>query len=229
MLSLYHNTRGEFFVDRADAAGIGKDSFFRLTFGCLFLDYDLDGWEDLLTANGHIMDDIHEYDKKLAYAQPALLFHNEGNGRFVSISSDTAPDLFIPMVGRGLASADIDNDGDLDVLITQNNAAPHLLRNDCALRNHWLQVATLGTKSNRNGYGTLLLVKTGRSTQSKTVKSSSSYCSQSQNQVMFGLGRDNRVDLLEARWPSGLHEEYRDIQADQRILLTEGRGWRKQP
>jgi hypothetical protein len=229
MLSLYHNTRGEFFVDRADAAGIGKDSFFRLTFGCLFFDYDLDGWEDLLTANGHIMDDIHEYDKKLMYAQPALLFHNEGNGRFASIPSDTAPDLFIPMVGRGLASADIDNDGDLDVLITQNNAAPHLLRNDCALRNHWLQVATLGTKSNRNGYGTLLLVKTGKSSQSKTVKSSSSYCSQSQSQVMFGLGRDNRVDLLEAQWPSGLHEEYRDMQADQRILLTEGRGWRKQP
>jgi hypothetical protein len=83
------------------------------------LDYDLDGWEDLLTANGHIMDDIHEYDKKLTYAQPALLFHNEGNGKFASISSDMAPDLFIPLVGRGLASADIDNDGDLDVLITR--------------------------------------------------------------------------------------------------------------
>src|SRR5262245_4564569 len=130
MLSLYHNTRGEYFVDQAETAGIGKDSFFRLSFGCLFLDYDLDGWEDLLAANGHIMDDIHEYDSKLTYAQPALLFHNEGDGKFVLVPDDAAPDLFIPLVGRGLASADIDNDGDLDVLITQNNGAPRLLRND---------------------------------------------------------------------------------------------------
>src|SRR5262249_32309232 len=155
-LSLYHNTRGDYFVDRADTAGISKDSFFRLTFGCLFLDYDLDGWEDLLAANGHIMDDIHEYDSKLTYAQPALLFHNEGGGKFALVPDGAAPDLFIPMVGRGLASADIDNDGDLDVLITQNNGAPRLLRNDRLPSNHWLQVATVGTRSNRNGYGTIL-------------------------------------------------------------------------
>jgi hypothetical protein len=228
MLSLYHNTRGEFFVDRADAAGISKDSFYRLTFGCLFLDYDLDGWEDLLTANGHIMDDIHEYDSKLTYAQPALLFHNESDGKFVSIPNDVAPDLFIPMVGRGLASADIDNDGDLDVLITENNGAPRLLRNDRPLSNHWLQVMTVGTRSNRNGYGTLLTIRAGNLIQTKTAKSSSSYCSQSQNQVVVGLGRESRIDTLEVQWPSGLKEEYRNLPADQRILFTEGRGWRKQ-
>lgn len=228
MLSLYHNSRGEFFVDRAETAGIGKDSFFRLTFGCLFFDYDLDGWEDLMAANGHIMDDIHEYDSKLTYAQPALLFHNGGNGQFAAIPSEKAPDLFIPMVGRGLASADIDNDGDLDVLITQNNGVPRLLRNDCNLRNHWLQIATVGTRSNRNSYGTLLFVKTGKATQTKTVKSSSSYCSQSQSEVTFGLGRDViRVDALEVHWPSGTKEEYRDLPVDQRITLTEGRGWKK--
>jgi hypothetical protein len=225
MLSLYHNSRGEFFVDRADTAGIGKDSFFRLTFGCLFLDYDLDGWEDLMTANGHIMDDIHEYDSKLSYAQPALLFHNEGNGQFATIPNERAPDLFVPMVGRGLASADIDNDGDLDVLISQNNGHPRLLRNDCNLRNHWLQIATVGTRSNRNGYGTLLVVRTGKATQTKTVKSSSSYCSQSQNEVTFGLGSEPaRVDVLEVHWPNGTKEEYRDLAIDQRITVTEGRG-----
>jgi len=229
MLSLYHSTRGEYFVDRADTAGIAKDSFFRLSFGCLFLDYDLDGWEDLLAANGHIMDDIHDYDSKLTYAQPALLFHNEGDGKFVLVPDNAAPDLFIPMVGRGLASADIDNDGDLDVLITQNNGAPRLLRNDRASSNHWLQVATVGTRSNRNGYGTVLTVKAGNLSQTKTVKSSSSYCSQSQNQVVFGLSRESRVDTIEVQWPSGLKEEYRNLPADQRISFTEGRGWRKQP
>ena len=115
------------------------------------------------------------------------------------------------------------------MLFTQNNGVPRLLRNDGTLSNHWLEVATVGTRSNRNGYGTLLLLKTGKSTQTKTVKSSSSYCSQSQSQVMFGLGRDSRVDALEAQWPSGLKEEYRDLPADQRIVLTEGRGWRKGP
>jgi hypothetical protein len=228
MLSLYRNTRGEYFVDQADTAGIGKDSFFRLSFGCLFLDYDLDGWEDLLAANGHIMDDIHEYDSKLTYAQPALLFHNEGNGKFLLVPDGAAPDLFNPMVGRGLASADIDNDGDLDVLITQNNGTPRLLRNDRAFSNHWLHVATVGTRSNRNGYGTVLTVRAGSLTQTKTVKSGSSYCSQSQSQVVFGLGRESGVDWLEVQWPSGLREEYRNLPADQRISLTEGRGWRKQ-
>ncbi len=226
-LSLYHNTRGEFFVDKADTARIARDSFYRLTFGCMFFDYDLDGWEDLLTANGHIMDDIHEYDSKLTYAQPALLFHNEGDGKFGSIPNQTAPDLFVPMVGRGLASADIDTDGDLDVLITQNNGAPRLLRNDQPFSNHWLQVAVVGVRSNRNGYGTLLTVKAGRLTQTKTVKSSSSYCSQSQSPVVFGLGRESRVDTLEVQWPSGLKEEHPDLPANQRIILTEGRGWRK--
>jgi len=228
MLSLYHNTRGEFFVDQADTAGIGKDSFYRLTFGCLFLDYDLDGWEDILAANGHIMDDIHEFDSKLTHAQPALLFRNQGDGKFISIPTDGAPDLFIPMVGRGLASADIDNDGDLDVLMTQNNGAPRLLRNECPRSNHWFQVTTVGSQSNRNGYGTVLTVKAGRLAQTRTVKSSSSYCSQSQSQVVFGLGRESRIDTLQVRWPSGLKEEYRNLPADQRISLTEGRGWRKQ-
>ncbi len=227
MLSLYRNVRGQFFVDSADSVGIAKDSFYRLTFGCLFFDYDLDGWEDILAANGHIMDDIHQYDSKLTHAQPALLFHNQGDGKFTSVATESAPDLFIPMVGRGLASADIDNDGDLDVLITQNNGAPRLLRNDGAITNHWLQVTAVGTRSNRNGYGTLLNLKAGKLIQTKCVKSSSSYCSQSQRQVVFGMGREARVDTLEVQWPSGLKEEYRGLQADQKIILTEGHGWRR--
>ncbi|MEW5978456.1 MAG: CRTAC1 family protein [Acidobacteriota bacterium] len=228
-LSLYHNIRGEFFVDRADTVGISRESFFRLTFGCLFLDYDLDGWEDLLTANGHIMDDIHSYDSKLTYAQPALLFHNEEGGKFTSIPAQAAPHLFTPAVGRGLASADIDNDGDLDVLLTQNNGTPRLLRNEGQFSNHWLQISTVGTRSNRNGYGAFLSLSTGKSIQTRTVKSSSSYCSQSDSLVSFGLGRNSRVDRLEILWPSGIKEEYRDLPVDQRIVLTESRGWSKWP
>ena len=228
-LSLYHNNRGIFFVDEAEAANIAKESFFRLTFGCIFLDYDLDGWEDLMTANGHIMDDIHEYDSKLTYAQPALLFHNQGNGKFASISAESAPDLFEAMVGRGLASADIDNDGDLDVVLCQNNGPPRLLRNECNRVNHWIQVATVGTKSNRNGYGATLRIKAGKWSQAKTVKSSSSYCSQSQSDLVFGLGQDDRIASLEIEWPSGLKETYRNLQADQKIVLTENHGWRKRP
>src|SRR5262249_40439445 len=111
--------------------------------------------------------------------------------------------------------------------ITQNNGAPRLLRNDCNLPNHWLQIMAVGTRSNRDGYGALLMLKMGKSTQTKTVKSSSSYCSQSQSQVVFGLGPDDRVDTLEVHWPSGLKEEFHGLLADQRIVLTEGRGWRK--
>lgn len=160
---------------------------------------------------------------KVKYRQPPLLFRNMGKGQFADVSNSAGPDFSRPMVGRGAAYADIDHDGDLDILITGNAGPAVLLRNDGGSRNHWLRVKLTGTKSNRGGIGAVVRVKTPAGVQSRTVHSGSSYCSQSELVLTFGLGQDTRVSEVEVAWPSGVAQRIASPKTSQTIEIIESR------
>jgi hypothetical protein len=199
------------FADEAIKQGVGAASRLSLTFGVFFFDYDLDGWLDLLTANGHIEDGIHRVQGNQRHRQPAQLFWNVGRHRpdrgFLPVSAAQAgPDLFQPIVGRGSAYADIDRDGDLDVVLTQINGRPLLLRNDQRLDHAWVRLRLHGTRSNRDAIGAWIRLRSGASIQWRQVMPTRGYLSQSELPVTFGLGRAKRVDELEIIWPSGIRQ-----------------------
>jgi len=212
MLGLYHNEGNGLFVDEAPRSTLGRASLLSLTFGLFFFDYDLDGYLDLFTANGHIEEEIGRVQPKVQYAQLPLLFHNSGKGKF-----DPVPAFTKPLVARGAAYGDFDRDGDLDILISTNNGAPVLYRNDGGNRNHWLRVHLTGTKSNRDGIGAV--VRLGA--QQQTVHSGSSYCSSSDLALTFGLGADASPVTVEVAWPSGAKQRLTNVKPDQHLNVTE--------
>jgi len=224
MLALYHNEGNGVFVDEAPASAVGRESLLTLTFGVFFFDYDLDGLPDIFAANGHIEEEIGRVQPRVHYRQAPLVFHNLGGGKFAPVTAKLGPDLGKPLVARGAVYGDIDHDGDLDVLVTTNGGPPHLYRNDGGNRNHWLSVRTVGTKSNRDGIGAVVRVTTAAGRQWQMVRSGSSYCSQSDLAVTFGLGRESRVATLEIDWPSGARQVLQNVPADQFLTVTEGRG-----
>jgi hypothetical protein len=195
------------FIDEAIAEGIGPASRLLLKFGIFFFDYDLDGRLDLLSCNGHLDEDIVKLQQSQHYAQPAQLFWNCGanSGASFMVSSPAAsgPDLFKPIVGRGSAFADIDGDGDLDVVLAQIAGPPLLIRNDQQLHRHWLRLKLVGTKSNRDAIGAWVMVRAGGQTQSRQVMPTRSYLSQSELPLTFGLGNADKVDEVEITWPDG--------------------------
>lgn len=216
------------FADEAIPEGIGPASRLLLKFGVLFLDYDLDGWLDLLSANGHLEDDISRIQQSQSYRQPAQLFWNSsgagGGGGFAEIKADKAgPDLFKPIVGRGSACADIDGDGDLDVLLIQAHGPPLLLRNDQSLRHHWARFRLEGTKSNRDAIGAWVRLQAGGVTQWRQVMPTRSYLSQSELTVTFGLGRSDQIDDVEVHWPSGRVQTIASPPVDTLTRLVEPR------
>lgn len=223
MLGLYHNEGVGLFIDEAPTSAVGQASLLTLAFGCFFFDFDLDGWVDLFVANGHVADDIHRVQQQVTYAQPPHLFRNVNGNWFEEVTHRVGNELSRPLVARGAAYADIDNDGDLDLLVTTNGGPAHLFRNEGGERHHFLKFHTIGTRSNRDGIGTKIVIhlSDGRK-QWRRVKSGMSYCSQSERTVTFGLGRDESVDRVEIFWPSGLVEQMGRVQANQRILLREG-------
>lgn len=224
MLALYHNEGSGVFVDEAPASAVGRASLLTLTFGVFFFDYDLDGLFDLFAANGHIEEEIGRVQPRVSYKQPPLLFRNLGGGKFEPVASKLGPEFNRPVVARGAAYGDYDKDGDLDVLLTTNHGPAHLFRNDGGNRNNWLSVRTVGAKSNRDGIGTVVRVASptaGR--QWNTVRSGSSYCSQSDLALTFGLKKDARA-TLEIEWPSGQKQRLADVPANQFITVEEGRG-----
>ena len=226
-LSLYRNEGSGLFSDNSVASGIASPSASSLTFGTLFFDYDLDGLPDILAVNGHVADDIGVVQPTIHYAEPPLLFHNKGNGRFEDFTDKVGTDLRQPIVGRGAAYADFDNDGDLDLVLTTNNGPAKLLRNDNGNQNDMLRVRTIGTRSNRDGIGAKITVTTSEGWHlTKMVKSGSSYLSQSEMPVTFGLGKPeaNKGVSLEIVWPSGKKESARNIQPNQFLTLEEGKG-----
>jgi hypothetical protein len=226
-MALYHNDGSGLFTDEAGSGGIARISLKSLTFGTFFFDYDLDGLPDVLAINGHVSDDISVIQPTLKYAQPPHLFRNLGNNKFEEVTARLGPALPRAIVGRGAAYADFDNDGDLDLVITANNGLARLLRNDNGNQNDMLRVKTVGTRSNRDGIGAKVTVTTGGGKRLfGMVKTGSSYLSQSELPLTFGLGKPDpgKTVSLEITWPSGHKDAISGIKPNQFITLREGKG-----
>jgi len=222
MVSLYHNEGSGFFIDDAPVSSIGPASLLSLTFGCFFFDFDLDGYLDIFTANGHVENEISRVQKRVSYAQPPQLFRNLDGRRFKEVTLTMGQEFAKPLVARGTAYADYDNDGDLDILVTTCGGPPRLFRNDGGNRNNWLAVELKGKESNRDGIGSTVILRSGGKQQRKMVRTGGSYCSQSQLRLTFGLGSVIRVDSLEIRWPSGTIQVVEHPAINQLIRVEEG-------
>jgi enediyne biosynthesis protein E4 len=223
MLGLYHNEGNGLFVDQSSSSPVGRASLLSLSFGVFFFDYDLDGYPDIFAANGHIDEQIGRVQPKVSYSEPPLLFRNLGNGKFANVTAEMGAAFNRPIVARGAAYADFDRDGDLDVLISTNNGPAYLFRNDGGNRNHWLSVRLAGTKSNRDGIGAVVRLQSASGKQWSMVRSGSSYCSQSDLALTFGLGQDTSA-ALEIEWPSGSKQQIGNVPADQFLSIDESRG-----
>jgi hypothetical protein len=224
MSSFYVARRGlPLFTDEAIVSGIGAESRQALSFGLFFFDYDLDGRIDLLQTNGHVEDEINVVQPSQHYEQPTQLFWNCGPDcarNFVHVPLASTGDLGQPVVGRGTAYGDIDQDGDLDVVITQVNRAPLVLRNEQALGHHWLRVKVAGVGLNRDALGARVELESDGVTQSRTVMPSRSYLAQVELPVTFGLGKHTRVDRVTVTWPDGTSRRLDDVPADQVLVVT---------
>lgn len=228
-MALYRNEGSGLFTDDAPTSGIGKMSAQSLTFATFFFDFDLDGLLDIFAANGHVSDDIAVVQPNVKYAQAPHLFRNKGKKKFEEVTGRLGRALQRPIVGRGAAYGDMDNDGDLDLLLTVNNGPARLLRNDNANQNDLIRVRTVGTKSNRDGIGAKVTLKSpgGSGRLMQMVKTGSSYCSQSEFPLTFGLGKPDapgKLYTLEIVWPSGHTEVLQNVAANQSIVVQEGKG-----
>ena len=223
MFSLFSALAGRLFTYATPESGIGSATLPFVGFGAVFLDVDHDGLLDLAFANGHMLDNPAQFRAGAAHAQRNLLFRNTGGRRFANVTADAGPGFAIEKVSRGLAAGDIDNDGDLDLLVTNNGQRADLLRND-SRHGRALLVRLIGTKSNRDGIGARVRLTAAGRTQMREVKAGSSYLGQNDLRVHFGIGTAARVDQLEVRWPSGRVDVVRDIQADRLISIQEGAG-----
>ncbi len=223
MMAVYENNGNGLFADTASAGPIGRATLTSLTFGTFFFDYDLDGYPDIFAANGHLEPDIHKFSPNLQYAQPPQLFHNVG-GHFEDASHSVGADFARPIVGRGAAYADFDHDGDLDILINTNNGPAVLLRNDNGTKNHWISVRLIGRKSNRSGLDAVVRVESASGKQWQTVHSGSSYCSQSDLTLTFGLKEDKAATRIRVEWPSGKTQEFANVAANRLLTIDEAAG-----
>jgi hypothetical protein len=225
-MALYSNDGSGLFTDEASKSGIGKMSAQSLTFAVFFFDYDLDGLLDVFAANGHVSDDISVVQPNVKYAQAPHLFHNKGKKKFEEMTGKLGRALQRAIVGRGAAYGDFDNDGDLDLLITSNNGPARLLRNENANQNDLVRVKTVGTRSNRDGIGAKVTLKTAKTKLFNLVKTGSSYCSQSELPLVFGLGppEEGRVLSLEISWPSGAKDTISNFKPNESLTVQEGKG-----
>lgn len=228
MLSLYHNEGKGLFVDEAPRSEIGRNSLLTLGFGCFFFDYDLDGWPDILIANGHIDGDIQRVQPNVKYAMPPHIFRNLGKGNFQEVTKSLGAGFATPRVGRGAAYGDINNDGRLDLLLSTNGGPVFLFENEFtgnpAAANKSLRIKLIGTKSNRDGIGTVVKLTAGGESQSEMLRSGSSYLSASELVLTFGLAMHEQADSIEIRWLSGQVDKLANVAAGQTITVTEGKG-----
>jgi enediyne biosynthesis protein E4 len=227
--SLYHNLGNATFEDTTFTGGLGKHTQY-LGWGCGFFDFDNDGWPDVLICNGHVYPEVEQLTTEAGYPQRKLLYKNLRNGKFEDVSLNAGTGISVPTASRGCAFGDFDNDGDLDIVVNCVNDFPQLLRCDSRLKNNWIKVRTIGTKSNRSGIGARLRCVTRVAGQEKPhsqideVRSGGGYFSQNDLRVHFGIGIADKVELLEIRWPSGQVDTLKDLKANQLYYVTEGRG-----
>lgn len=218
--ALYRNDGNELFTYATNISGLGMITRLHSGWGVRFLDYDNDGWKDLLVAQGHDMDTIQLSYPNLRYSEHPLLMRNE-NGRFVDMSSAAGEAFQHYWVARGLAIGDIDNDGRVDAIVTTNEGPVHLLRNQSNTGNHWLTVQLVGRKSNRDGIGAEVQLTTAKAIQYATVTTAGSYLSSSDKRVHFGLGNETKILSVVVRWPSGIIQHLTSPHCDQLLKVTE--------
>jgi hypothetical protein len=227
--SLYRNLGGATFEDATFPAGLGKHTQY-LGWGCGFFDFDNDGWPDILICNGHVYPEVEQLRTEAGYEQRKLLYRNLRNGKFEDISESAGPGISVPSASRGCAFGDFDNDGDVDFVVNCVNDVPQLVRCDSSLDNTWIKIRTIGTKSNRSGIGARLRCVVEMPGEVKPhqqideVRSGGSFFSQNDLRVHFGLGRAQKVDLLEIHWPSGVVDTLKDVAVNQLVYVKEGEG-----
>ena len=222
--TLYHNEGSGFFADVTTLAGIGEVTYSYLGWGIAFFDYDNDGYKDIFVANGHVLDNITEVDRSTTYPQRNLLFRNLGDGTFEDVSNQSGIGLSLQKVSRAAAFGDYDNDGDLDILVTNWNQTADLLRNEYGNLNNWIQIDVVGTKSNKSGIGTRIKLIIGDSKQYQEVQSGGSYLSFNDLRAHFGVGNAKKIDLIEIHWPSGHVDQYENLAVNYRFVATENVG-----
>jgi hypothetical protein len=222
--NLYHNNGDGTFSDVTFASGVGINNSY-VAWGCGFLDYDNDGWPDLMQINGHVYPEIEGHDIGQTYKNPRLVYRNLGKGQFKDVSREMGPGITERFSSRGAAFGDYDNDGDIDVLVLNMNDLPSLLRNDGGNRQNWIKIKLIGTHANRTAIGTRVRVVTGRHAQINEVHSGSSVMSQGDLRLHFGLGNAELIDLLEVKWPTTQKiERFTRVKANQILTMREGSG-----
>jgi len=220
---LWHNDGKSSFDEVSDRAGITGPTRGVLSFGGGFFDYDNDGWLDLFIANGHVYPEVEQASPEIHFKQLNSLFHNEGNGKFTEMTKSAGPGFQTPYVGRGVAFADFDNSGRIDVVVANNGDPPLLLRNSGASGNHFLNFKLVGTKSNHDAMGARVRVVSGSLAQIREIAGGGSYLSQSDLRAHFGIGKALRAERVEVRWPSGQRQVFQDLEADKFYLIEESR------
>jgi enediyne biosynthesis protein E4 len=222
---LYHNNHDGTFTDATFSSGIGNKAILLSGVSMKFVDYDNDGWPDILQINGAMVDNVQLYHSEVTYKEPLLMFRNLGKGQFEKISDGAlGPDFSRPIAGRGLATADFDNDGDIDIATNNRGDYPSLLRNDGGNTNHWLEVLLIGSKSNRDGVGSSLKLTSGDFVHVEQAKGGMSYMSANDPRIHFGLAKRAKIDSLEITWPSGQVDRLKDLPVDKIIAVKEGAG-----
>ncbi len=223
MLGLYRNDNGRTFTDVAPRSEVGRASLLSLTWATFFFDADLDGFPDIFALNGGT-DESQGRDARARLSQPPLLLRNRGDRTFQNVTTTLGAAFNRPLMGRGAAYADFDGDGDLDLVMTTLDGPAYIFRNDQRTMNAWLRVSAVGSQSNRSGLGTVVRVTSASGIQWQTVHSGSSYASQSELTLTFGLGRDDRVTRMEVQWPSGTSQTFQDVAVNQSVIVNERRG-----
>jgi hypothetical protein len=220
--SLYRNLGDGNFEDQTFQAGLGRNTRF-LGWGAMFLDFDNDGWSDILLCNGHVYPEVADSAVEYGYRQRKVLYRNLRNGRFADVSAQAGSGVLETAPGRGCALGDFDNDGDLDVVVNCVNDLPQLLRCDAGTKQNWIKLKCVGAKSNRSAIGARGICVTGEHRQMDEVRSGGSYFSQSDLRVHFGLGSSARADI-EVRWPSGHVDKFTGVEGNRIYTITEARG-----
>jgi hypothetical protein len=221
---LYQSLGDRTFDDATLRSKIGYATYHMSGFGTRFMDYNNDGARDIFMANGHVLDNIERYHADTRYAEPKLMFRNNGHGIFENVSDRMGPDFLLPRVSRGAAIADFDNDGDLDILVNNCGQPPQLLRNDGGNTNHWLEILLIGTNSNRDGVGARVKVIAEELVLYDQRKGGMSYQSAQDPRLHFGLGSHSNVDSIEILWPSGSATKLAGLKGDRIIAIKEGLG-----